>query len=313
MIEAQNVTKAYGATVAVNDISFTAQKGEIVGFLGPNGAGKSTTIKILTCYIVADSGKVTVAGHDVLEDSLGVRQVVGYLPETTAVYLDMRVSDYLDFVARARQISGSQRRSAIDRVVQLTGIERMLKKDVGHLSKGYKQRVGIAQALIHDPDVLILDEPTSGLDPHQIIEIRRLIQDLGQEKLVLFSSHILQEISAICTRLMVICDGRLVANGSPGELVQQAGRGRQFQVQCQGGEELSERLRGLSGVTEVRDLGREGEFNRLEIVSGDGRDLGPEIFDLVSGAGFRLGRIEEKGNSLEDVYLSLTAAARRAS
>ncbi len=313
MIEVKNITKTYGATVAVNDVSFSADKGEIVGFLGPNGAGKSTTIKILTCYIVADSGNVSVAGHDVLEDSLGVRQVVGYLPETTAVYLDMRVIDYLNFVARARQIAGGQRKAAIDRVIQLTGIERMLKKDIGHLSKGYKQRVGIAQALIHDPQVLILDEPTSGLDPHQIIEIRKLIQDLGQEKLVLFSSHILQEISAICTRLMVICDGRLVANGSPEELVQQAGGGRAFKVQCQGSDDLSARLQDLSGVSEVRELGRVGDFNEIEVVSATGQDLGPDIFDLANNAGFRLGRIEEKSNTLEEVYLSLTAQAMKAS
>lgn len=191
-IDVKNITKRYGATVAVNNLSFQARKGEIVGFLGPNGAGKSTMMKILTCYLVADGGQATVATYDVLEDSLAVRRAIGYLPENTPLYLDMRVQDYLVFVARVRQIPVGERRACIDKVVVQTGIESMLKKAIGHLSKGFRQRVGLAQALIHDPDILILDEPTSGLDPHQIIEIRQLIRELGRDKLVLFSSHILQ-------------------------------------------------------------------------------------------------------------------------
>ncbi|MBI4606985.1 MAG: ATP-binding cassette domain-containing protein, partial [Planctomycetes bacterium] len=197
MIEVQDIVKRYGATVAVNHVSFRVGKGEILGFLGPNGAGKSTTLKILTCYIVADSGKVSVNGRDVLEDSLGVRRSVGYLPESTAFYADMRVGDYLRFVAKARQVDPARIREAVDRVVGMVQIERMLKKNVGHLSKGYRQRVGLAQALIHDPPILVLDEPTSGLDPHQIIEIRELLREIGKTKVIVFSSHILQEISAM--------------------------------------------------------------------------------------------------------------------
>jgi ABC-2 type transport system ATP-binding protein len=311
MIEVENITKRYGATIAVNNVSFQARAGEIVGFLGPNGAGKSTTIKILTCYIVADAGRVQVAGYDVLESSLEVRRRIGYLPESTALYLDMRVKDYLGFIADVRRIPSERRRGAIDRVVQLTGIERMLKKNIGHLSKGYRQRVGLSQALIHDPPILILDEPTSGLDPHQIIEIRQLIQELGRSKLVLFSSHILQEISAICTRLLVIRDGRLVANGTPQELMRRSGGGRLYRLRVQGAaEQVESRLRALAGVASARGVGGQDGYSEFEVQStaADGNgDLAPELFRAVKDNGWTLARLQERERSLEDVYLELTA------
>ena len=306
-IDVKNISKRYGATIAVNNVSFQARKGEIVGFLGPNGAGKSTTIKILTCYIVADGGQVTVAGHDVREDSLEVRRNIGYLPENTPLYLDMRVIEYLEFVARGRQLTSSQRRDAIERVVEQTGIRRMLKKAIGHLSKGYRQRVGLAQALIHDPEILILDEPTSGLDPHQIIEIRQLIRDLGREKLVLFSSHILQEISAICTRLLVIKDGELVANGSPEELLEASGSGRSYHVRIQNaGNDVEGALGGLSGVSGTKIVESTGTSVTFEVSTTNGADLAPDIFDLAKSSGWSLSRLESRGKSLEDLYLELT-------
>lgn len=308
MIEVHNITKTFGATVAVNNVSFEAKTGEIVGFLGPNGAGKSTTIKILTCYIVADEGRVSVCGHDVLENSLEVRRSVGYLPESTALYPEMRVLDYLKFMVRAREIPAGQRKAALDRVVALTGIERMLKKNIGHLSKGYRQRVGIAQALIHDPPVLILDEPTSGLDPHQIIEIRRLIQELGQEKLILFSSHILQEISAICTRLLLIRDGELVADGSPDELRRMSGEVRRFRLRVEGpAEDIQARLAELEGVTQASVI--EGGASDYEVVCDPSTDVGPACFRAARDAGWVISRLEERERTLEDVYLRLTARA----
>lgn len=307
MVDVQNVTKTYGATVAVNNVSFQASKGEIVGFLGPNGAGKSTTIKILTCYIVPQSGSVSVNGHDVLTDSLEVRRSIGYLPETTALYPDMRVQDYLNFVTRVRRIPAGLRKSRIDKVVVQTGIQRMMKKAIGHLSKGYRQRVGIAQAMIHDPPILILDEPTSGLDPHQIIEIRQLIRELGKEKLVLFSSHILQEISAICTRLLVIKDGTLVANGSPEELLEASTGGRSYHVRLESPPgDAQSRLEEMESVTRAHVVASSVGQETFEVVAENGRDIAPDIYELAKSSGWVLSRLEGKGKSLEDLYLELT-------
>lgn len=310
MIEAKNITKTYGATVAVDNVSFTAQPGEIVGFLGPNGAGKSTTLKILTCYIVADSGTVTVGGYDVLEGALEVRRSVGYLPENTPLYADMRVLDYLKFIARARQVTAAKMSGRLDEVIGLTGIKPMLKKAIGHLSKGYRQRVGLAQALIHDPPILIFDEPTSGLDPHQIIEIRNLIRELGKTKLILFSSHIMQEISAICTRIMVIKDGRMVANGTPQDLMRSVVGGAVFRVRLKSdGEDLSERLKEIEGVTEARQLESTGDGGWDYHLLYDGSsDIGPQLFGLAKDSGWELSRLVAAESSLEDVYLQLTAA-----
>ena len=314
MIVAEKLFKTYGATVAVNDVSFNVGEGEILGFLGPNGAGKSTTLKILTCYICADSGSVTVDGHDVLEDSVEVRRRIGYLPETTPLYADMQVQEYLQFVGRARQLSSAQARDAIDRVVEQVQITRMLKKNIGHLSKGYKQRVGLAQALIHDPAILILDEPTSGLDPHQIIEIRELLRELGKSKVILFSSHILQEISAICTRVMVINDGRLVANGRPDELERQlAGRAVVRAVVHGPENEAREKLEALDGVESVEVLGTHGSGISFRLRGGEGAELGEQVFDAVRDGGWKLSALERESRSLEDVYLQLTQKKAQAS
>jgi ABC-2 type transport system ATP-binding protein len=307
MIEVKDIVKRYGATVAVNHVSFNVGKGEILGFLGPNGAGKSTTLKILTCYIVADSGSVSVQGHDVLEDSLEVRKCIGYLPESTPLYSEMRVVDYLRFAAKARQVAPSQIASAIDRVVNAVKIERMLKKNVGHLSKGYRQRVGLAQALIHDPPILILDEPTSGLDPHQIIEIRELLRDLGRSKLVLFSSHILQEISAICSRIIIIKDGRLVADGTPTSLQAQAADVESCRACIDGPEPIvKERLGQGAGVRSVEVVAHRGSFNVYKVRATKGMDLGRNLYRIVSENGWGLSSLEPDSQSLEDVYLQLT-------
>jgi ABC-2 type transport system ATP-binding protein len=314
MIEVEDIVKRYGATVAVNHVSFKVGKGEILGFLGPNGAGKSTTLKILTCYIVADSGKVSIEGCDVLEKSLEVRQKIGYLPESTPLYSDMRVVDYLRFAAKARQVPSGRLQEAIDRVVALVKIERMLKKNVGHLSKGYRQRVGLAQALIHNPDVLILDEPTAGLDPKQIIETRELIKELGKTKLILFSSHILQEISAICTRIIIIKDGRLVADGTPESLQTQAAGMQIVRAQIRGPEQtVKGRLAETQGVDSVDVLRHQGDVSDYRVRAKVGTDLGGSIFRMAAESGWILSALEPESRSLEDVYLQLTASSPRPS
>lgn len=307
MIVVDNIVKRYGAVVAVNHVSFRVQKGEILGFLGPNGAGKSTTLKILTCFLVADSGRVTVAGHDVLEDSLEVRRNVGYLPENSPLYAEMRVVDYLKFVGTARQIPPKQLKDAIERVVEMVQIKPMLKKNVGHLSKGYRQRVALAQALIHDPPILILDEPTSGLDPHQIIEIRELLRQLGKIKVVLFSSHILQEISAICSRIIIIKDGRLVADGTPEALEAQATGQQALRVRLEApDQEAIHTLQALDGVRRVDALGFDGKVGEYRVAAKGASQVGSAIFHAAAQRGWTLSILEPESRSLEEVYLRLT-------
>lgn len=217
-IEVQGLQKNYGTQKAVNDISFSIAKGEIVGFLGPNGAGKSTTMKMITGYLTSDAGRAIVCGEDVALAPISVKKKIGYLPETNPLYPEMYVREYLDFIAGVHQIT--DKRKAIDAVIELTGLTIESKKKISQLSKGYKQRVGLAAALIHDPEVLILDEPTSGLDPNQIIEIRNVIKAQGKNKTVLFSSHILQEVTAICDRVIIISRGQIVADASLEQLTQ---------------------------------------------------------------------------------------------
>ncbi len=219
-LKIQNLTKVYGQQKAVNDISFDVQKGEIVGFLGPNGAGKSTTMKIATCYIPATSGSVEVCGFDVRQSPNDVRRNIGYLPEHNPLYLDMYVKEFLEFVGGIYKIKGNTLKQRIEEVIELVGLQVEQKKKIGQLSKGYRQRVGLAQALIHDPQVLILDEPTTGLDPNQLVEIRSVIKQIGREKTVIFSTHIMQEVEAICDRVVIINKGQIIENQPLDKLVQ---------------------------------------------------------------------------------------------
>jgi ABC-2 type transport system ATP-binding protein len=208
-IKVEGVTKVYGSQKALDNVSFEVKKGEVVGFLGPNGAGKSTMMKIISCFIPPTAGKVTVGGFDIMEESMKVREMVGYLPESNPLYYDMYVKEYLGFVCGLYGIKGD-RRARIDEMISVTGLGREQHKQIGQLSKGYKQRVGIAQAIIHDPEILILDEPTSGLDPNQLVEIRELIRTLGKDKTIMFSSHIMQEVEAVCDRVIIIDKGTIV-------------------------------------------------------------------------------------------------------
>ena len=218
LVDVNQLVKTYGPLRAVDDLSFQVKRGEIVGLLGPNGAGKSTTMKVLTCYVVADGGSATVSGISIDDDPVEVRRHIGYLPENAPLYADMRVKDYLTYVGRVRGMSYAQRRDRIDWAVKSCGLEAKYLANIGTLSRGYRQRVGLAQAVLHDPDLLILDEPTSGLDPIQIIEIRKLIMEVGKTKTVLFSTHIMQEVEAVCNRAIIINRGKLAADGSPSEL-----------------------------------------------------------------------------------------------
>ncbi|HXU79767.1 MAG TPA: ATP-binding cassette domain-containing protein, partial [Polyangia bacterium] len=252
MIQVQNLTKDYGPTRAVDGVTFNVRKGEVLGFLGPNGAGKSTTMKMLTCFLAPTGGTAKVAGFDVFDDSLEVRKHIGYLPEDTPIYRDMTVIDYLRFAAEVRGMEAGNREKRIKEIGGRCGLGDVAGKLVGELSKGFRQRVGLAQAMLHDPDIVILDEPTSGLDPNQIVEIRSLIKEVGKEKTVILSTHILPEVQATCSRVLIISGGKLVADGTPDELrAREQGSRYRVVVEANGvpHETIKERLGHLAGVT----------------------------------------------------------------
>src|SRR6056297_2023709 len=250
MIEVKQISKAFGSNKALDQVSFSVKKGEILGFLGPNGAGKTTALKIITSFWPQDEGQVLIDGQDTLKDSLKTRQKIGYLPETVPLYEDMTVFEYLKFVAGVRGIKKSEIPSRIEKVVASCGLKGMLKKPIEELSKGYRQRVGLAQAIIHDGEVLILDEPTTGLDPNQIVEIRDLIKEIGKEKTVIFSTHILSEVSAVCDRVIIINKGKIVSEGTPEEITREAGATESFYIKIKGEKEKI--LDKLKTVEEVK-------------------------------------------------------------
>ncbi|MBT8399328.1 MAG: ATP-binding cassette domain-containing protein [Rhodothermia bacterium] len=307
MIEVRNLTKRYGAERAVDDISFEVRRGEVLGFLGPNGAGKSTTMKVITCYLPPTEGTVVVDGKDVRSDGLAVRSKVGYLPESTALYHDMVTYDYLRFVASMRGIPDDQHGARIAEMVDVCGLEAVLGKRIEALSKGYRQRVGLAQAMIHNPPILILDEPTSGLDPNQIIEIRELIRRIGQEKTVILSTHILPEVQASCDRVLIIHRGKLVADGTPEDLQASFSGGQTVVVGVlNGAADVGERVSAIEGV---RVLGKEDAQNgeTLWTVSAEGSaDIRPELFRLAVDNGWTLTELHREQVNLEDVFRQLT-------
>src|SRR2546423_222542 len=257
MIQVENLTKDYGPTRAVDRVTFNVRKGEVLGFLGPNGAGKSTTMKILTCYLAPTGGTARVAGFDVFDQSLEVRQRIGYLPEDTPIYRDMTVVELLRFVADVRGMARDKREARIREIGGRCGLGDVAGKLVGELSKGFRQRVGLAQAMLHDPDILILDEPTSGLDPNQIVEIRALIKEVGKEKTVILSTHILQEVQATCSRILIISGGKLVADGTP-EALRAREKGGRYRVVVESNgvtrEAIRDRLASVAGVAPVETL-----------------------------------------------------------
>lgn len=308
MINIQNLTKYYGETKAVDNISFEIKQGEILGFLGPNGAGKSTTVRIITCFIPPTSGSVNVDGLDVMERSLEVRRKIGYLPENTPLYQDMNVVEFLRYVAELRTIPKDQVNRRIKKMVEVCGLGEVLSKNISALSKGYNQRVGLAQALIHDPDILILDEPTSGLDPNQIVEIRNLIKELGREKTVILCTHILPEVQATCDRAIIINRGAIVANGTIDELESAAaGKTNVFiELNHLGGANPIDSLRTLTGIEEVALLPAAGETKAYRIEVAKGSDPRESIFKTAVEAGWTLLEMRRDRTSLEEVFRSLT-------
>jgi ABC-2 type transport system ATP-binding protein len=310
MISVRNLTKRYGDTVAVDDVSFTVESGEVLGFLGPNGAGKTTTMRILTTFIPADEGNATVAGFDVRRQPLDVCRRVGYLPENAPLYDDMGAVDYLFYVAGMRSIPSAEVRGRVARVVDVCGLGPAVTKKIGQLSKGFRQRLGLAQAMIHEPDILILDEPTSGLDPNQIVEIRSLIKEIGREKTVILSTHILPEVSATCGRVIIISDGKLVGSGTPEELTRRGTSGVGVAVTLRGnGADIDGGLRSLAGVSGVEFVGEREDALRYLVHGGDGSDAG-RLAEAVSGLaalrGWPLRELRTEAASLEDVFRDLT-------
>jgi ABC-2 type transport system ATP-binding protein len=311
MIRCERLTKSYGLTWAVREISFEVPRGQVLGFLGPNGAGKSTTMKMLTCYLTPTYGRAEVAGMDVYSRSLEVRRRIGYLPEDTPLYKDMTVLEYLDYVTELRKVPRADRRPRIKRIGETTGILQVLGKKIGELSRGYRQRVGLTQALVHEPDVLVLDEPTSGLDPNQIVEIRQLIQNIGKERTVILSTHILPEVQATCNRVLIINDGRLVADGAPNELVAREHTNR-FRLLLESGEgtpkaeEAIAALSKIDGVKSVTESAGEPGTLQLELINDGSRDIRRDIFRCVVDNKWPLLELDRREASLEEVFGRLT-------
>jgi ABC-2 type transport system ATP-binding protein len=298
-IVANNITKLFGEQKALNDVSFAIEPGEIVGFLGPNGAGKSTMMKILTCFIPPTSGEAFVNGFNVMENSLEVRRVVGYLPEHNPLYTEMYIKEYLEFVGGIFKIPNLNVR--VEEMIALTGLEAERKKKISMLSKGFRQRVGLAQALIHDPQALILDEPTSGLDPNQIVEIRNLIKEIGKAKTVMLSTHIMQEVEAICDRVIIVNKGKIVADTPTAELHQKSKDKETLLVEFSKPIK-KEKLKAITGV----DLVVNKNNNNWEITSKGNIDIRPALFKLAVDEGATVLTLQKQAHSLEQVFRELT-------
>ena len=309
MIKVDRLTKRYGPNLAVKDITFEVEKGEIVGFLGPNGAGKTTTMRILTGFLPPTSGTASVSGFDVQESPQEVKKRIGYLPETPPLYLDMSVEGYLDFVGRLKGIAGSDIAARVDAVLDRCALGDVRKKLTGHLSKGYRQRVGLAQALIHDPDVLILDEPTAGLDPKQISEVRQLIHQLSGEHTIILSTHILPEVQSIADRIIIISEGKLEASDSPENLLARMQGAESVLIEIDGPpEDVESRLMSVAGVHAVARKNGHGGRTSWEVETGKEPNIRSELARAVVESGWGLYEIRSIGMSLEDVFLKLTAS-----
>ncbi len=308
MIEVKNLTKKFGSNTTLDNINFSVKKGEILGFLGPNGAGKTTTMKIITSFWPASGGDVEIDGVKVSENSLKTKQKIGYLPETVPLYDDMKVYEYLKFVAEIRGIEKGEVKKSIKEAGASCGLSKVMRKPIEELSKGYRQRVGLAQAIIHNPDVLILDEPTTGLDPNQIVEIRNLIKKIGQEKTVIFSTHILGEVSAVCDRVIIINNGKIVGEGTPDELVKKFATKEIIYVKIKGPkDEVLNKLREMENVEKADAKDKESEdVYGYEIEPKQGVDLREYLSMTVMNGGWSILEFNKKSVSLEDVFRELT-------
>jgi ABC-2 type transport system ATP-binding protein len=311
MIEVTNLIMHYGSTVAVDDASFNVEKGEILGLLGPNGAGKTTIMRFLTTYIVPTSGTASVGGHDIIKDPIAVRRMIGYLPETIPLYSDMQVCNYLKFVAKSRAIFGKKLKERMDWVVDRTGIKGVFKKGIGELSKGFRQRVGLAQSLIHDPEVLILDEPTIGLDPLQIVDIRTLIRSLAREKTIIFSTHVLQEVEALSDRIVIINEGKIIADGTLEELENRAMKARRHILTVQASKGAVSDA--LGRIPDIRDFNLLDETDSgavtFELICPLNKDICPQVDRLVKEEKWPLKELREDKTTMEETFIALTRAS----
>jgi len=308
----ENLSKLYGDARAVNDISFEVHSGEILGFLGPNGAGKTTTMRIITCYLSPSAGSIKVEGHDVRSDSLAVRKLVGYLPEQNPLYHDMNVLEYLEYTAQLQGVLPPLIAKRIKQMVDACGLGEMKHKDIGQLSKGYRQRVGLAAAMIHDPKVLILDEPTSGLDPNQIVEIRSLIRDLGKQKTVILSTHILPEVQATCNRVIIINRGKIVADGPIEDLQRSLHGGEKIILEVeapanQSFDLIAVQLKSIPAVETVSLIDERNGTKKLSVETSDATDIRKELFQLCVQKGWGILELHRVQTSLEDIFRQLTS------
>ena len=299
-IKANNITKIYGEQRALDNVSFEVNTGEIVGFLGPNGAGKSTMMKILTCFIPQTSGTASVCGYDISEQSLEVRKNVGYLPEHNPLYVEMYIKEYLEFIAGLHHLKNVKQRIA--EMIEMTGLQVEQKKKIGALSKGYRQRVGLAQALIHDPKVLILDEPTTGLDPNQLTEIRHLIKEIGKQKTVMLSTHIMQEVEAICDRVIIINNGLIVANDITSVLQNYQSQNKQVITVEFDKQTTSIALKTIEGVVEATNI----KGNNWHIEANTDKDIRTDLFQFAVKSGMAVLTLHKEEQKLEDVFKELT-------
>lgn len=308
MITVQDLTKQYAGRTAVNHISFEVQPGEIVGFLGPNGAGKSTTMRVLSGYMPPSSGSVRVNGYDVFKDSLEVRRSVGYMPETAPLYTDMKVKEYLRFRGELKGLKGRDMRRRVGEVMDMCSVTDVRRRLIGNLSKGYRQRVALADALLHQPPLLILDEPTAGLDPVQIRQVRELLSGLRPKHTILLSTHILQEVEQICDRVIMIHHGKLLANDTPANLMQKLRALHQVHVEIQGEGEIASTLESLTAVRKVVEEPQEGTWRRMTLRVEPSHDVREAVMSLAAAKGWKIRELHRQLPSLEDVFVELAAS-----
>jgi ABC-2 type transport system ATP-binding protein len=311
LLALENVTKRFGEVTAVDGVSFAIDRGQVVGFLGPNGAGKSTTMRMITQFYEPDGGRILFDGVPLAAAGRDAKRRVGYLPENNPLYTEMLVMEYLAFIGRLRELDGPTLAQATDESVMATGIEEVFHRPIGELSKGYRQRVGLAAAILHRPDLLVLDEPTEGLDPNQRVEIRRLIGDLGRARTVLLSTHILSEVQSVASRLLIISAGRLAADGPVDDLISRASGHVHLSVEA-AGSGVAEQLSALPGVSALVPLGEQDGRTRVRLTASAATDLRPEIFRIAGRSGWTLYELHQEAGSLEDLFRELTGRGEAA-
>ena len=305
LLSLKHVTKRFDGIPAVDDVAFDIDRGQVVGFLGPNGAGKSTTMRMITQYFEPDAGEIRLDDVPLAELGREAKRRIGFLPENNPLYGEMQVSEYLDFVARLREIEGAARETAVDEAVAATQIETVFRRPIGELSKGYRQRVGLAAAILHRPDLLVLDEPTEGLDPNQRLEIRRLIGDLGRERTVILSTHVLPEVQHTCSRLLIISRGKIVADGAVNTLIHRATAGARVIVEA-AGSGVARGLGEIAGVQHV-DATNDGEITRATVTVAAGRDVRADVFTMAKSQGWTLLELHQESANIEDLFRELTS------